>query len=180
MLHSTDFFNTSVSAWAAMGHTTACVEELVTATSDVARLANNLQNLDAGGDDDDDDAEGGAEVLLERAVNATAAAAETLRLARQAQESVKRSQEAKSQAEHTRQEVRNEAERVRALIAKLASKVTTVEAQVAGIEKEAEGALEVLKQAMTVGIGGEMAAAEALVINAETTPAVRPPPVVEA
>ncbi|KAG6906575.1 hypothetical protein DXG01_013085 [Tephrocybe rancida] len=130
MLHSTDF-DTSVSAWAATGHTTACVEELVTATSDVARLANNLQHLDAGGDDDD--TEGGAE----------------------AQESVKRSQEAKGQAEHGRQEVRIEAD--------------SVEAKVAGIEKEAEGAREVLKQAMTVAVGGEMAAAEALVTNAETT-----------
>lgn len=165
MLHCTDFFDTSVSAWAAMGHTTACVEDLVTASSEVVRLANNLQHLDSGGDDDE--SEGGPEILLEQANNATSGASETLRLARQAQESVKRSQEAKIQAQKAREEVQSEAERVRVLGAELARKVVGMEAEVANIEREVEGARAVLEQAVMVAIGGEMSAAEGLVANAE-------------
>lgn len=163
-LHSTDFFDTSVSAWSALGHTTARIEDIATATSDVVKSSNDLRQCESP----DDEIRPGvlAEILFDRANIAVAAVSEAERLARQAQESVSRSKNAISQAQEARQKVHSEAERMRTLGVKLADTVMGVETKVVIVEDEAEEARALLEKVIAVAVEGEMVAAEALAVDA--------------
>jgi hypothetical protein len=163
-LHSTDFFDTAVSAWAALGRTTAPAQRVAAAARAVVNEANNV--LQCESPDSTGRAEMLADILLERANEAVKATSEAEHLAHEAQKSVEQSQGAQSRAEAARQHVKEEAKRVRSLATKLAEKVVGVEERVANVEDEAENARSFLDKAVVAAIAGEMAAAEELSNNA--------------
>lgn len=154
-LHNTDFFDIAASAWASLGPTTQRIEDVVAASNEVVDLAKNLQHSDRR-----------AEALLERANNAHAAAANTGRLARLAQESVASSENAKIMTREARDDMQNAANEIRMLGAKMADTVKGIETKVAAIEDEVGKARALLKRAVTVAVEGEIATAEELIKNA--------------
>ncbi|KAI9509675.1 hypothetical protein F5148DRAFT_1282684 [Russula earlei] len=160
-LHSTDFFDTSTSAWAALGHTTARTEELVTAARDVIPLVNQLRQSEYPSS-----VTRPFQIMFERANNVVTAASDAERLARMAQDSVGRSRSAQSQAEQARQRVQTEAERVRTLGVRLVEIIANVETQTSAVERDAEEVRAVLEQAVAVAAEGDMSPAEGLVANA--------------
>ncbi|KAF8342528.1 hypothetical protein F5887DRAFT_350075 [Amanita rubescens] len=159
-LHSTDFFDTAASAWASMGPTALRIEDVVAASREVVDMAENLRQLN------DRRVEQVTGILVERANNANAAAVKTGLLARQAQESVASSEDARDKAQEARDDVQNVADKVRTLGAKMAETVKGVEAKVVTIEDEVGKARAILKRAVSVAVEGEIATAEELVKNA--------------
>ncbi|KAI9509674.1 hypothetical protein F5148DRAFT_716434 [Russula earlei] len=160
-LHSVDFFDTSTSAWAALGHTTARTEDLVKAARDVIPVANQLRQSYPN----DNRPLVLAEILFDRASDVVTASSEVERLARMAQDSVGRSKNAQSQAEQARRWVQTEAERVRTLGVRLVDIMVSVETQISGVERDAEEVRAVLEQAVAVAAEGDMDRAEGLAAN---------------
>jgi len=165
MLHSTNFFDTAVSAWAAVGHTTGHADGVVSAARDVVQVADNVRQSEFPSDEIRPPIL--AEILFKQATDAKAAALKADQLARQARESVVWSENAKSQAEQARQQVQTEAEKIRMMGVELANKVADVETQLAIIEDEAEKVRVTLERAVGVAVEGDMDAAEGLVTDAK-------------
>ncbi|KAI9509700.1 hypothetical protein F5148DRAFT_1011987 [Russula earlei] len=159
-LHSTDFFDTSTSAWAALGHTTARTEDLVAAAREVIPLANQLRQSASPSDEIQPSTL--AEILFERANEVVTAASETERLARMAQDSVGRSTKAISQVDKAREQVQTEVDRVRTLGVKLVEIMVSVETQISAVEHEVEKVRASLEQAVSVAAEGDMNRAEGL------------------
>lgn len=166
-LHSTNFFDAALSAWAAVAHTTGHAEGVFTAARDVVQVANNVRQSQFPRDEVRPPIL--AEILFKNATDAEAAASHAKQLAHQARESVVWSEKAQSQAERARQQVQTEAENIRTMGLKLANTVANVETQIAAIENEAEKVRATLEQAVSVAVEGDMDAAEELVADAESS-----------
>lgn len=163
-LHSVDFFDTSVSAWAAIGHTTAQTEDLVAAARDVVPVADTLRQSQLP--NQDTRLAKLAEIVYKRANDVVGAASEAERMAHQAQESVGRSENAKRRAEQTRQLILKEAKKVQALGLNLTQKMLEAEAKIAEVENEAEKVRALLEEAVAVAVDGDVATGETLTTNA--------------
>lgn len=164
LLHSTKFFDTAVSAWAAVGHTTEHAKRVAAASREVVPAAGNIRQSELYGHENR--TQRLAEILYKQATDANVAASNAEQLAVQARESVVWSENAKNQAEQARQKVQAEAENIKRMGVKLANAVANVERQVATIEDEAEKVRAALGRAVEVAVEGDMDAAEASMTQA--------------
>jgi hypothetical protein len=165
LLHSTKFFDTAVSAWAAVGHTTEHAKRVAAASREVVPAAGNVRHSELYGDGNR--TQRLAEILYKQATEANVAASNAEQLAVQARESVVWSENAKNQAEQARQKVQAEAENIKRMGVNLANAVANVERQVAIIEDEAEKVRAALGRAVEVAIEGDMDAADASMAQAQ-------------
>lgn len=165
MLHSTKFFDSAVSAWAAVGHTTEHAKRVAAASREVVPSVGNVRQSELLGDGTRPQRL--AEILYKQATDANVAASNAEQLAHQARESVVWSENAKKDAEKARQQVQTEAENIKSMGVKLANAVADVERQIATIENEAEKIRAALGRAVEVAVEGDMDAADASMTEAE-------------
>ncbi|KAH9990483.1 hypothetical protein BJV77DRAFT_1012190 [Russula vinacea] len=147
LLHSTKFFDTAVSAWAAVGHTTEHAKRVAAASREVVPAAGNIRQSELYGHENR--TQRLAEILYKQATDANVAASNAEQLAVQARESVVWSENAKNQAEQARQKMG----------VKLANAV-------ANVERQAEKVRAALGRAVEVAVEGDMDAAEASMTQA--------------
>lgn len=168
MLHGVDFFDAAVSsAWAAVGHTAGHTKEVVTAASEVVRLADNVRHTGAASISIYPKPQ--AEILFEKAKNAETSALHAAGLSQQAQNSVVWSQNGERQATKARQQVQKESEDISSLGTKIAGTVADVEKKVSRVEDEVEKVRAILEQAVAVAVEGEMEEAKTLTTKAENS-----------